>query len=84
MKNYTNLVAALRASCAEYPADCLDCDKREACTFPLMHRAADAIEQLLQLHQLDLSELVRLRRQIQALLEDRSAEHCSAEEHNRI
>jgi len=31
--------------------------------------AADAIDELLQIHQLDLSELVRLRRQIQALQE---------------
>ena len=50
---------------------------REAEVF---NSAADAIDQLVQIHQLDLSELVRLRRQIQALLEDRSAEHCSAEE----
>ena len=69
MKNYTNLISVLRASCPEYPGDCLDCDKHPVCTFPLMHRAADAIEKLLQLHQLDLTELVRLRRQIQALLE---------------
>jgi hypothetical protein len=69
MKNYTNLISVLRASCPEYPADCLDCDKHQVCTFPLMHRAADAIEKLLQIHQLDLTELVRLRRKIQTLLE---------------
>lgn len=35
--------------------------------------AADAIDELLHIHQLDLSELVRLRRQIQALMEESEA-----------
>ena len=34
---------------------------------PLMARAAKAIEELLLIHQLDQSEIVRLRRQIEVL-----------------
>ena len=42
----------------------------------LASSAADAVEELIQLHQLDLGELVRLRRQYQALLEEREAAHA--------
>ena len=43
---------------------------REAEVF---NSAADAIDELVQIHQLDLGELVRLRRQYQAFLEEREA-----------
>lgn len=46
---------------------------REAEVF---NSAADAIDQLVQIHQLDLSELVRLRRQIQALMEESEADNA--------
>jgi hypothetical protein len=34
-----------------------------------MHRAANAIRELLHLHELDQSEIVRLRRQVEVLQE---------------
>ncbi len=39
------------------------------CSARMMLQAADAIDELLHIHQLDLSEIVRLRRKIQALQE---------------
>lgn len=81
MTDYAKIAAAVRRdACEDCPDKCRTCGARKNCGSIRIHKAADAIDQLVQIHQLDLSELVRLRRQIQALLEERSAEHCSAEE----
>ena len=81
MKNYARIAEAIRRdACGDYPNRCPECGARNDCGSRRIHKAAEAIDELLTLHQLDLSEMVRLRRQIQARLEDRSAEQCSAEE----
>lgn len=41
--------------------------RRQILTPALAHRAKGAIEELLQMHELDQSEVIRLRRQIEAL-----------------
>lgn len=70
MKDYARLAAAVRKdACEDYPAKCHGCGARNDCGSRRIHWAADAIGELLQIHQLDLSEIVRLRRQIQALQE---------------
>lgn len=43
--------------------------RRQALTPALAHRAKSAIEELLHLHELDQSEIVRLRRQVEVLQE---------------
>lgn len=44
--------------------------KRGVCNSALLVRASKAIEELLTMHQLDQAEIVRLRRQIEAMGED--------------
>ena len=41
--------------------------RRQALAPALAHRAKSAIEELLHMHELDQSEIVRLRRQIEAI-----------------
>lgn len=68
MKDYARIAATVRKdACEDYPAKCHGCGARNDCGSRRIHWAADAIDELLQIHQLDLSELVRLRRQNQAL-----------------
>lgn len=70
MKDYARIAAAVRKdACEDYPAKCHGCGARNNCGSRRIHWAADAIDELLQIHQLDLSEIVLLRRQIQALQE---------------
>lgn len=45
--------------------------RRQALAPALAVRAKNAIEELLHLHELDQSEIVRLRRQIEAMEEDK-------------
>lgn len=77
MTDYAWLAAAVRKdACEDYPAKCHGCGARSDCGSRRIHWAADAIDELLQLHHLDQSEIVRLRRQIQALMEEREAAHA--------
>ena len=70
MTDYAKIAAAVRRdACESYPDGCSDCGAKNDCGSIRIHKAAQAIDQLVQIHQLDLSELVRLRRQIQALQE---------------
>ena len=70
MKDYARIAAAVRKdACEDYPAKCHGCGARNNCGSRRIHWAADAIRELLQLHSLDQSEIVLLRRQIQALQE---------------
>lgn len=64
---YVGLVEAIDKHFTGSP--CIGCDKPKAwvCDWMLMKRAKDAIEELLQLRALDQSEIVRLRRQIEAM-----------------
>lgn len=72
--DYNRIAKAVRKdACGDYPDKCRTCGARKNCGSIRIHKAAEAIDQLVQIHQLDLSELVRLRRQIQALLEEREA-----------
>lgn len=74
MKNYARIAEAIRRdACGDYPRRCPECGARNDCGSRRIHKAAEAIDELVQLHQLDLSELVRLRRQNQAMLEEREA-----------
>ena len=77
MKDYARIAAAVRKdACEDYPAKCHGCGARNNCGSRRIHWAADAIDELLHIHQLDLSELVRLRRQNQALMEESEADHA--------
>ena len=77
MKDYARIAAAVRKdACEDYPAKCHGCGARNNCGSRRIHWAADAIDELLHIHQLDLSELVRLRRQLQALMEESEAPHA--------
>ena len=74
MKDYAKIADAVRKdACPDYPARCPECGARNNCGSVRIHKAVEAIGELMQIHALDLSELVRLRRQIQALLEEREA-----------
>lgn len=77
MKDYAKIAAAVRKdACEDYPDKCYGCGARNNCGSRRIHWAADAIDELVNLHQLDLSEITRLRRQLQALLEEREADHA--------
>ena len=74
MKDYAKIADAVRKdACPDYPSRCPDCGAKNNCGSIRIHKAADAIGELVQLHALDLSELVRLRRQIQLLMEEKEA-----------
>lgn len=57
MNDYSQLVCEIRAN------------TRGSRALDLSKKAADAIEDLTHMHQLDLSEIVRLRREIEKLTE---------------
>ena len=77
MKHYAKIAAAVRRdACEDYPDKCPGCGARNNCGSIRIHKAADSIDELLYMHQLDLSELVRLRRQLQALMEESEASHA--------
>lgn len=57
MKDYNKLVQEIRSN------------TRSSVSLDLSRQAADAIEDLTHIHQLDQSEIVRLRREIEKLTE---------------
>lgn len=67
-KNQFELLLDDLDTCAR-GAPCADCKQPKAwnCDWMLMERARDAIAKLLLLLQLDKSEIVRLRRQVEVL-----------------
>lgn len=66
MKTYKQIIHDLENCSIGGP--CQDCKQTVSwkCDWKLMHRAANAIRELLHLHELDQSEIVRLRRQVEA------------------
>ena len=68
MKNSYELLIDDLETCSK-GAPCADCAQPKAwnCDWMLMERARDAIAKLLLLLQLDKSEIVRLRRQVEVL-----------------
>lgn len=69
--DYNKICKALRKqACESYPAGCRSCGATRHCGSKVEHRAAEAIEALLYQHQLDLAEIVSMRRQIEALEEE--------------
>ena len=78
MKDYARIAAAVRKdACEDYPEKCHGCGARNNCGSRRIHWAADAIDELLQLHSLDQSEIVLLRRQIQVMMEGRGPVEAS-------
>ena len=73
MKDYRKLAKAARKdACADYPKACRNCGAKHNCGSIRIHKALDAIDELLDLHALDLSEIVSLRRQVEALTEGKA------------
>lgn len=65
MSEYQKLANKLRRlSCDDFPKRCRKCGARGKCGSQIEHQAAKAIETMLEIHYLDQSEIVRLRRQI--------------------
>ena len=68
---------------------CADCSQptKWNCDWMLMLKAKNALIELLHLHYLDKSEIVRLRRQIEVLQmgeEEKTIIHCNNEENAKI
>ena len=62
MKDYSDLVTMLRMKA--------NLEKLQGVEKPIEGRAADAILELVQMHQMDLAESVHHRRQIEFLMEE--------------
>lgn len=70
MKDYRKAAAAIRLdACKDYPKGCRECGAKKSCGSIRIHKAAEAIDELLYQRALDLAEIVSLRRQIEALEE---------------
>lgn len=68
------LAKALRKqACENYPDGCRKCGAKKNCGSKIEHLAADELELLLYLHQMDLQEIVRLRRMMEAREEEPDA-----------
>ena len=65
--------ALRRQACPSFPSGCRKCGARGHCDSRLRHLAAAGLEELLHVHQLDLAEITRLRRMIEAREEVRHA-----------
>ena len=63
MKDYEDLIMLLRMKA--------NLEKLQGVEKPIEDRAADAILELVQMHQMDLAETMYQRRQIEFLMEDR-------------
>lgn len=63
MTDYDDLITLLRMKA--------NLEKLQGIEKPIEDRAADAILELVQMHQMDLAETMYQRRQIEFLLEDR-------------
>lgn len=63
MKDYSDLIAKLRKKA--------NLEKLQGVEKPIEGRAADAILELVQMHQMDLAETMNQRRQIEFLMEGR-------------
>lgn len=63
MKDYSDLIAMLRKKA--------NLEKLQGVEKPIEGRAADAILELVQMHQMDLAETMNQRRQIEFLMEGR-------------
>ena len=59
--------ALRRLACENYPSACRTCGARGHCGSQIEHKAADELEAMLTVHQLDQAEIVKLRRQIEAM-----------------
>ncbi len=75
--DYRRIADAIRKdACGDYPQKCPKCGARRNCGSIRIHKAAEAIDQLVQIHQLDLSEISRLRRLLQKAEEESEAVHA--------
>lgn len=76
MTDYAKLAKRLRKeACESFPKGCKKCGARGKCGSQIEHQAAKAIETLLEIHYLDQSEIVRLRRQID-YMDEKGAAHA--------